>query len=162
MGKILPMSTIEIPLDLQQFVQAAITSGGFRSESEVVAEGLRLLRERVAVESGTRANERGEAAKSFIERANELDRRGRTDAALDLLYDSVDATIRQGRFAELDALLVGLCPADHSVDLLLGILTATLPARERLKSRKGFYRDVECTLTARGELDEGLLAGLED
>jgi Arc/MetJ-type ribon-helix-helix transcriptional regulator len=162
MGRVLPMSTIEIPLDLQQFVQAAITSGGFRSESEVVVEGLRLLQQRVAIETDRRVGEKGETAKSFIERANELDRRGRTDAALDLLYDSVDATIRQGRFADLDALLVGLCPADHSVDLLLGILTATLPARERLQSRRGFYRDVESTLASRGELDEGLLAGLED
>ena len=40
------MSIVEIPLDLQQFVQAAVTSGAFQSESEVVAEGLRLLQRR--------------------------------------------------------------------------------------------------------------------
>ena len=40
------MSVVEISFDLQQFVQTAISSGAFHSESEVVAEGLRLLQRR--------------------------------------------------------------------------------------------------------------------
>ena len=40
------MSVVEIPQELQQFVQAAVRSGSFQSESEVVAEGLRLLQRR--------------------------------------------------------------------------------------------------------------------
>ena len=40
------VSVVEIPFDLQQFVQTAISSGAFHSESEVVAEGLRLLQRR--------------------------------------------------------------------------------------------------------------------
>jgi putative addiction module CopG family antidote len=38
--------TVEIPSDLQDFVQAAITSGNFKDEGEVVGEALRLLRQR--------------------------------------------------------------------------------------------------------------------
>jgi antitoxin ParD1/3/4 len=38
--------TVEIPPDLQQFVQSAIDSGTFHNESEVVGEALRLLQQR--------------------------------------------------------------------------------------------------------------------
>jgi putative addiction module CopG family antidote len=38
--------SVEIPSDLRDFVQAAITSGGFKDEGEVVSEALRLLRQR--------------------------------------------------------------------------------------------------------------------
>ena len=40
------MSSVEIPPDLQQFVDRAIESGGFKSASEVVGEALRLLQQR--------------------------------------------------------------------------------------------------------------------
>ncbi len=38
--------TVEIPSEFEQFVQHAISSGGFKSESEVVVEALGLLRQR--------------------------------------------------------------------------------------------------------------------
>ena len=38
--------TVEIPSDLQQFVHQVIDSGGFKSETEVVGQALRLLQER--------------------------------------------------------------------------------------------------------------------
>jgi len=58
------MSIVGIPLDLQQFVQAAISSGVFHNESEVVAEGLRLLQRRELlrrdIDEGIAQLERGE------------------------------------------------------------------------------------------------------
>ena len=58
------MSIVNIPLDLQQFVQTAVNSGAFQSESEVVAEGLRLLQRREQhrreVNEGIAQLERGE------------------------------------------------------------------------------------------------------
>lgn len=58
------MNVVEIPLDLQQFVQTAISSGAFHSECEVVAEGLRLLQRREQrrreVNEGIAQLERGE------------------------------------------------------------------------------------------------------
>ncbi len=38
--------SVEIPSELQQFVQSVIASGTFQSESEVIGEALRLLQER--------------------------------------------------------------------------------------------------------------------
>jgi antitoxin ParD1/3/4 len=40
--------SVDIPVEFQQFVQSAVESGGFRSESEVVGEALRLLQLRQA------------------------------------------------------------------------------------------------------------------
>jgi putative addiction module CopG family antidote len=38
--------TVEIPAEHQQFVKAAIASGRFESEAQVIGEALRLLEER--------------------------------------------------------------------------------------------------------------------
>jgi antitoxin ParD1/3/4 len=38
--------TVEIPADLQQFVDQVIIAGGYKSEAEVVGQALRLLQER--------------------------------------------------------------------------------------------------------------------
>ena len=38
--------TVEIPPEFEQFVRSVINSGTFHSESEVIGEALRLLRER--------------------------------------------------------------------------------------------------------------------
>lgn len=58
------MSIVEIPIDLQQFVQMVVSSGAYHSESEVVAEGLRLLQRREQirrdVNEGIAQLERGE------------------------------------------------------------------------------------------------------
>lgn len=69
--------------------------------------------------------------------------------------------MRAGRFQYLDAAIAAFCPEEMTTDNLLGVLTATLPAKSKLPSRKGFYQDVERILTARGEMEPGLLAGLE-
>ncbi len=38
--------SVDIPADMLPFVQSMIVSGGFRSETEVVGEALRLMQER--------------------------------------------------------------------------------------------------------------------
>ncbi len=40
------MNRSELPADLEAFVQQALAEGTYRSEAELVADGLRLLRER--------------------------------------------------------------------------------------------------------------------
>ncbi|MCH7989825.1 MAG: hypothetical protein IID46_11845 [Planctomycetes bacterium] len=98
---------------------------------------------------------------SFVRRAQRLDEQGRTDAALDLIYDSIDEMLRNGQFSNLDSLLVQLPTNTLSPDMLLGVLTATLPARSRLSNRKEFFHNVEASLKERGEYEDGLLTGLE-
>jgi hypothetical protein len=106
----------------------------------------------------------GHAAPSpedFITRAQRLAQLGKTNAALDLLYDSIDGFMRRGEFPALDSFIARAPVATLSSDILLGLLTATLPARSRLSSRKTLLSNVEATLRSRGEYEEGLLAGLE-
>lgn len=98
---------------------------------------------------------------SFVDRARRLDEAGSTDSALDLIYDSIDEMLLRGEFPKVDAVLQHLRIEDLSVDLLLGILTATLPARHRLCERAKAYFKIEENLHQRGELEEGLLTGLE-
>lgn len=100
-------------------------------------------------------------AEGFLKRAIRLDGKGHVDAALDLIYDSIDEMLLHGNFAEVDMLLSDAPVNDLSVDLLLGLLTATLPARSKLTHRLDFLNQTRASLCERGELEEGLLSGLE-
>ena len=100
-------------------------------------------------------------AESFIQRANRLHRTGYRNAATDLVYDRVDEMMRHDQLRELDSLLQS-APADElTVDVLLALLTATLPVKTRLTSRPEFVKRTERVLKSRGEYDDGLLTGLE-
>jgi hypothetical protein len=99
---------------------------------------------------------------SFVYRAHRLDEAGHTESALDLIYDAADSLMRNGQFEQLDALIADAPIAFLSVDVLLAILTSTLPARSRLPSRANLFTTVEQILKRRGEYEEGLLAGLEN
>ncbi len=98
---------------------------------------------------------------SVMERANQLDVRGNTDAALDLLYDGADKLLADGKFNEVDSFLESASAEAYSLDLLLGLLTVTLPARSKLEFRPTFFDRVKDTLVGRGEYEVGLLAGLK-
>ncbi len=99
--------------------------------------------------------------RSIVERARQLDVRGNTDIALDLLYDGVDGLLVDGKFDEVESFLESASPGDFSLDLLLGLLTVTLPARSKLAARSLFYKGVKNTLVERGEYQDGLLVGLQ-
>lgn len=103
----------------------------------------------------------GMCTEEFLERAGRLDQHGQIDAALDLIYDSFDALFRQGAMLEADRQLAALDPSSLSADLLIGVLTATLPARSRLPSRAAAFDDIVRELKSRGQLSAGLLTGLE-
>jgi hypothetical protein len=101
------------------------------------------------------------ATESFVDHAQRLDKLGQTDAALDIIFDQIDEQLLAGKFPQVNDLLAKTSPDTLSVDLLLGILTATLPAKGRLANRRGFYERVQNALQMRGQLKEGLLVGLE-
>ncbi len=105
----------------------------------------------------------GIATKSaaFLGYARRLDNIGQTDAALDIVFDQIDEMLLAGNFSQVNRLLVDIAPEDYSVELLLGILTSTLPAKNQLPDRAEFYTRTAQTLQSRGELQEGLLAGLD-
>jgi len=84
-----------------------------------------------------------------------------TDAQLDILFDWTDSMMTAGRFHDLDAAIAAYQPEQMETALLLGVLTATLPARSKLPARAKFYEDVERIVAERGEMEPGLLDGLK-
>lgn len=76
--------SMSLPHDLQQFVEREIASGRYRSEEDLVCEGLRLLRERERrlralrqdVEPALEQLDRGEGEPLDAERIKARGRRG--------------------------------------------------------------------------------------
>lgn len=101
-------------------------------------------------------------SENFLDRARRLDKAGNTDAALDLIYESVNGKLSRGRFKDVDAVLQTTEPWSLSVDLMLGLLTSTLPARTKLPSRGTFFQKSEAAIKDRKEWEDGLLTGLEN
>jgi hypothetical protein len=101
-----------------------------------------------------------ESVPRFVEQAARLDARGQTDFALDLIYDSIDELLRGGKLDRLNFMLARLTPDELSTDILLAILTATLPARSKLAARLPFRQSADHAIRSRGEYEDGLLAGL--
>ena len=79
---------------------------------------------------------------------------------LDLIYSESERLMRDSKFAELDSVLAMLNPSILSVDIMLGYLTATLPAKSKLPSRVKFFEDCKAEIIRRGEYENGLLVGL--
>jgi hypothetical protein len=96
----------------------------------------------------------------LVPRAQALEESGHNDLALDIIYDEIDDLLRARRFALCASILDEVEPSRSSVDILLALLTATLPAKSELPTRDSFFRRVEHELRRRGEYDIGLLAGL--
>jgi hypothetical protein len=90
-----------------------------------------------------------------------LEKQGHLDTALDVLYDRVDDLLKTKQFTTVDDLLRNANVSSFSADVLLGLLTSTLPARSKLPARAKFFADVESSIKARGEWENGLLAGLK-
>ncbi|MBC7818835.1 MAG: hypothetical protein IAG10_18245 [Planctomycetaceae bacterium] len=100
-------------------------------------------------------------ADNFVDISSRLARQGQVDAALDVIFARVDEMFRQGLFSECDALLRRIPAGDYSTDVLLGLLTATLPAKSCLQARPDFYLRTEAEIQRRGEMEPGLLTGLD-
>ncbi len=98
---------------------------------------------------------------AILDRVQRLETLGHSDEALDLLYDQIDGMLVAGKFSEVDRLLASADAQSLSLDLLLGLLTATLPARSKLASRADFVSRVEFSLKGRGQWEQNLLVGLE-
>jgi hypothetical protein len=97
----------------------------------------------------------------FLDQARRLDEHAQTDSALDIVFDQIDEMLLAGEFQRVDRLLAETSPETFSADLLVGILTATLPARKHLANRSAFFTSVQRALRNRGQLVDGLLVGLE-
>lgn len=97
----------------------------------------------------------------FLLLAQSLTSFGRVDAALDIIYRAIDDLMTKGELENLNSILENIDISRYSSDIWLAILTATLPVKSKLPSRKAFFQTVERELIAIGENEPGLLAGLE-
>lgn len=97
----------------------------------------------------------------YLAYAIELDRVGKTDHALDVIYSEIDHRLRQGMFVDIDELLAITPVDDLSVIIMLGLLTVTLMASDRLPHRGAWFRQAHAEVIRRGEDEPGLFDGLE-
>jgi len=99
---------------------------------------------------------------TLIVRAEQLISRGHIDAALDLIYQNVEVYLQEGRLDDLDRVLSQIPKKGVSLDTLITLLTATLPVRGKLKTRKQLFDAAAKVARESGAWDDTLLAGLED
>ncbi len=84
-----------------------------------------------------------------------------------VIYDAVEEMLQSSEFEELNQFISQVQIEKCSVDLLLGILTATLPAKNRLPARERFFTLVSQSLNRRGSCPRevmqkiGLIADIE-
>lgn len=85
------------------------------------------------------------------------------DGALDYIYDYVKSQINFGHLKETEELLQMIVDRNfmYNFDIHLGYLTATLPARYRLKNRKTHLEWVQKMFRKQIDHEPGVLRGLE-
>jgi putative addiction module CopG family antidote len=84
--------TVEIPAEHQQFVKAAIASGQFESEAQVIGAALRLLEER-----GGQADYLREEMRAGIDELERGDHVEHDDNSLKELFEQIKSEGRQAR-----------------------------------------------------------------
>lgn len=85
----------------------------------------------------------------------------RIGAELDWLLEVFDDYFHAGKFTDADNLLRMMQLGDFSTQLLVGALTATLGAKDKLQMRLPFYNRTKRLLELRGEDTKEILKGLE-
>ena len=83
------------------------------------------------------------------------------DMCLDKLYEKFDKMMWEGKYIEMDEMLSTMYPDNLSITVMLGVLTSTLPVKSRLTNRPAFFEMVKAEITARGNMEDQLLEGLE-
>jgi len=80
---------------------------------------------------------------------------------LDRLYDRVDDDLLAGRFDAVDNMLRDLDPSNMELDEVLGWLTITAAAKDKLPHRADFYDRAVRATERKGRLEPGLFTGLD-
>jgi len=87
---------------------------------------------------------------------------GNQDKALDIVYDIVDNMLLSARFDDADQALREIDVPNTPIVILVGLLTITLLANDRLPSRSAFFEAVRAECIARGRTGtDQLLKGLD-
>lgn len=78
---------------------------------------------------------------------------------LDLIYDRADKLMESGKIDELNGMFIFSKETD--LDFMIGLLTASLPVRSKLRSRPAYFKAVAARCVELGETDPTILQGLE-
>jgi hypothetical protein len=97
----------------------------------------------------------------FLNNAIVMDRQGNIRASLALIYRRVEEMMREPMLEALDEEIASVPAEEMGTDVLLGLLTATLPAKRKLPSRPQLFRSTRQIMKKRGHLEPGVLDGLE-
>ena len=101
-----------------------------------------------------------ETLASVLVRCTALERQSRIDDAVDTLTEYIDNALIESEFDSVDDFLKELRVEDCSTDILITILTATLPANRELSERAAFVERVATELGKRNEPVRSLMWGL--
>ena len=83
------------------------------------------------------------------------------DEQLDVIYESFNDYMVQNNLQAIEESLISVDIPNTATVLLIGYLTACIPVKSRLQNRSKFFSDVQKELQSRGEIEPGLLEGLE-
>jgi len=89
-----------------------------------------------------------------------LDRDGKTDEAIQEVYNLIDPLLRNGEFEGVDVLLNDFRLERASAEFLIAVLTATLPVKSKLKNREIVRAYASVAIAMRGEDPVPVLKGL--
>lgn len=98
---------------------------------------------------------------SFLEIAILLQNQGHMRESLAVIYQSVEAYIQDGAIDDLNEKIANVNPDEMSTDIILGVLTATLPVKSKLVARKLLFKNTVPILVKRNHFEPRILDGLE-
>jgi hypothetical protein len=99
--------------------------------------------------------------KEKLKQVAQLEKDGKVDDAIDIVFGWIDDLLLDGQFIEVDEILKSVDTVGVSTDTLLTLLTVTLAASHKLVHRRDFFRKVRRVLNDRKHNERGLLDGLE-
>jgi len=101
------------------------------------------------------------ATDDYLDSAIAFEQLNEVRSALACVYRNARYRLRDGQIKELDSDVRGFEFSEAKVDTMLAILTATAPVKRNLASRSTLYANIQRTLKKRGQLERGLLDGLQ-
>lgn len=101
------------------------------------------------------------ATVNFLEDAIKQASGGDLRSALRIVYKNAELMMRLGLLNELNEQLKSAVDKEADTDLLLALLTATLPAKSKLAERPLLYKATKRLLKKRKHYERGILSGLK-
>lgn len=97
----------------------------------------------------------------FLKEALAFEEAGNLRQALGLVYRRVEVMMELGMTDLLNEEIASFAADKIGTDVLLGLLTATLPVKSKLPSRRHLFRQTKRILKARKHYERGILDGLK-